>query len=217
MFGVEFNYNPVRFMTLTAQYQFNAGRDPLKMLLWPNSTAEIPNSAAYLLGARLRIPWQGGYLKGDLCGVYSEPFDMILANDHISYIYHRPSNSSYSGDPVQEWIGFSEGPDCILGSATIGYQTASHAVATLSASYRWKGMNDLSTVYAKTTANAALRTPTGIVEGRLRVGANFSLPFGERWKASAAAYYTSRVNAQNHLGTADQSVELMGGIGLSLP
>ena len=78
-------------------------------------------------------------------------------------------------------------------------------------------MNDLSTVYAKTTANAALRTPTGIVEGRLRVGANFSLPFGERWKASAAAYYTSRVNAQNHLGTADQSVELMGGIGLSLP
>ena len=73
----------------------------------------IPNSAAYLLGAKLRAPWHGGYLKGELCGVYSEPFDMILANDDISFIYRRHANSGYSSAPIEEWIGFSEGPDCI--------------------------------------------------------------------------------------------------------
>jgi hypothetical protein len=216
MLGLEVNYNPARYLTLTLQYQFNAGRDPLKMLLWPDLTGEIPNSAAYLLGAKLRAPWKGGYIKGTLCGVYTEPFDMVLSNDNISYIYRRPSNSSYSQAPIEGWIGFPEGPDCILASASLGYETASHASAALSASYRWKGSNDLGTVYARTAANAAMRTPTGTVEGRFRVGADFGLPLGIHWKASAAAYYTHRANPKNAIGAEDQSVELMAGIRLAL-
>ncbi len=114
MLGVELDYNPARYLTLVAQYQFNAGQDPLKLLLWPDTTSQIPNSAAILVGAKLRAPLYAGYIKAQLLGAYSEPFDMVLANDQISFIYRRPADSSYSGQDIQEWIGFSEGPDCIL-------------------------------------------------------------------------------------------------------
>ena len=216
MLGVEIDYNPARYLTLVAQYQFNAGRDPIKLLLWPASTSQIPDSAAYLLGAKLSAPWRGGYLKGRLLAVYSEPFDMVLANDQISYIYSRHANSGYSSQPIQEWIGFSEGPDCILTSCTLGYETASRSMLELSASYRWKGQNGLGTFYELSAANADLRTPTGIVEGRFRIGADCSMPIGARWKASAAAYYTHYVNSYNVAGAADQSFELMAGLGFAL-
>lgn len=216
MLGVEVDYDPWRYLTIVAQYQFNAGRDPIKMLLWPDATSEIPNSAAYLLGAKLRAPWRGGYLRGQLLGAYSEPFDMILANDQVSYIYSRPANSGYISQPIQEWIGFSEGPDCILVSGSFGYETASRASVELSASYRWKGQNGFGTYYQLSQADAALRTPTGIVEGRFRIGACAAYPFADHWKASAAVYYTTRVNADNVSGANDQSVELMAGLGFSL-
>jgi|GEM_PF-6620235 hypothetical protein len=216
MLGIEINYNPARYVTLVAQYQFNAGQDPLKLLLWPTATGTIPNSDAFLIGAKLRAPYSGGYLIGELCGVYAEPFDMILGTNKISYIYDRPADSSYSSRDIEEWIGFSEGPDCVLVSGSLHYETADRASLGLSASYRWKGQNGLNTVYAWSTQNAAEVAPTGIVEGRLRLGIDGAYPFGPRWRASAAAYYTHRVNADNLLGQEDDSVELMAGIGLSL-
>jgi hypothetical protein len=216
MLGIELNYNPARYVTLVAQYQFNAGQDPIKLLLWPTSTGTIPNSEAFLLGAKLRAPYRGGYLLGELCGVYAEPFDMILGTNKISYIYDRSANSGYISQDIEEWIGFSEGPDCVLVSGSLHYETAERASLGLSASYRWKGQNDLDTVYAWSAQNAAEVAPTGIVEGRLRLGVDGSYPFGPRWRASAAAYYTHRVNADNLLGQEDDSVELMAGVGLSL-
>jgi hypothetical protein len=225
MLGVELNYAPLRSLNLVAQYQFNAGRDPIKLLLWPSLVSDLPNSASYLLGAKLRSPLRGGYLRGELLGVYSEPFDMILANDRISYIYRRASNSNAPGAlaTVEEWIGFPEGPDCIFVSGSLGYETASRASATLSASYRWKGANDLGTAYPSTSNSigAGLLTPSGIVEGRFRVGADFAIPLWTIWKAKAAVYYTHRVNAAdatgvNVQGAVDQGVELMVGLGLSL-
>lgn len=216
--GLELDYAALPGLNLVLQYQFNAGRDPIKTVLWPAATSEIPNSAAYLAGAKLRAPFMGGYLRGELLGVYSEPFDMLLSSDRISYIYYRPSNSNLSGDPIERWIGFPEGPDAILVSGRLGFEAASRTSASLSASYRWKGENELGKLYpyARTAANAALRTPTGIVEGRFRIGAECSVPVMPRFKASAAAYYTRRVNADNAPGIGDDAVELMAGLGFSL-
>lgn len=220
MAGLEINYAPLRCLNLVAQYQFNAGRDPIKLLLWPSQVSDLPNSAAYLLGAKLRSPLRGGYLRGEILAVYAEPFDMILANDRISYIYRRSSNSNAPGAQatVEEWIGFPEGPDCILVSGSLGYETAARASATLSASYRWKGENNLGTAYPSTAnaLGAALTAPSGTVEGRFRFGIDFGLPFLKIWKARTALYYTHRVNAANIQGSSDQSVELMAGLGLSL-
>ena len=216
MLGLELNYNPARYVTITAQYQFNAGRDPLKMLLWPDATSEIPNSDAYLLGAKLRMPYKQGYLRGTLCAVYAEPYDMVLGSDNASYIYRRTSNSSYSDNPVEEWIGFSEGPDCVFVSGRFGYETLDDRHLDLVASYRWKGENDFATVYAWSTENASKTAPTGTVEGRLRVGAEGSYRINSTWDASAAAYYTHRTNADNVEGSSDQSVELMLGLELKL-
>jgi hypothetical protein len=216
MFGLELNYNLARYVTLTAQFQFNAGQDPLKMLLWPDTTSEIPNSDAILVGAKLRMPLDRGYLKGFLCGVYAEPYDMVLGTDQISYIYRRQSNSSYSGDSIEEWIGFSEGPDCIFVSGSLGYEFQDRASLDFSASYRWKGENDLGTVYAWSTENASKEAPTGTVEGRLRLGIKASYPLAPSVSAEGAAYYTHRSNADHILGSDDQSVELMLGLGLKL-
>jgi hypothetical protein len=219
MLGVELDYTPARYVTVVAQYQFNAGQDPLKMIFWPGTTETIPNSSAFLLGAKLRAPYRGGYIKGELCGVYTEPYDMILSNDDVSYIYRRDSNSSYPGGDIQEWIGFPDGPDCILVSASLGYETASRESLGLSASYEWKGDIDngnFDTPYAWSLANAGLTTPSGIVQGRLQIGVDAGLPIGEHWKAQAAVYYTHRVNADNVSGQDDQSVELMAGVSLSL-
>jgi len=216
MLGLELNYNIVRYVTLTAQYQFNAGQDPLKMLLWPDTTSEIPNSDAVLVGAKLRMPLDRGYLKGFLCGVYAEPYDMVLGTDAISYIYRRDSNSSYSGDSIEEWIGFSEGPDCVFVSGSLGYEFPDRASIEALASYRWKGENDLDTVYAWSTENASKEAPTGTVEGRLRLGVKASYPLAPSWSIDGAAYYTHRSNAANILGSEDQSVELMLGLGLKL-
>ena len=145
MLGVELNYNPARYVNLVAQYQFNAGQDPIKLIFWPGVTSTIPNSSAFLLGAKLRAPYRGGYIKGDLYGVCTEPFDMILSNDSISYIYSRPSNSDYSSAPIQEWIGFPDGPDCILVSGTLGYETAAARAYGVSASYEWRGASTTAT------------------------------------------------------------------------
>jgi hypothetical protein len=218
MLGVELDYDPWKYLTLVAQYQFNAGRDPIKMLLWPNEVSTIPNSAAYLLGAKFRAPWEGGYLKGELCGAYSEPFDMVLGNDLVSYIYRRELNSNAPNpdgiDYSEQWIGFSEGPDCILASLKLGYETMDRKSLDLLISYRWKGQNDFSTVYAWSSSNSAERTPTGIVEGRFRIGAQGSLPIGEHWSLASAFYYTHRTNADNAQGVSDQSVELLAGVRL---
>ena len=216
MLGLELNYNLASYVTLTAQYQFNAGRDPIKMLLWPNTTSEIPNSDAVLVGAKLRVPYEKGYIKGFLCGVYAEPYDMVLGTDEISYIYRRDSNSSYPGGPIDEWIGFSEGPDCVFVSGSLGYEFLDSASIDFLASYRWKGENDLDTVYAWSSANASKVAPTGTVEGRLRLGVKASYPLAPSWSIAGAAYYTHRSNADNILGSEDQSVELMLGLGLKL-
>jgi hypothetical protein len=214
MLGVELNYTPFRYFTFIAQYQFNAGRDLIKMLLWPNAVSDMPNSAAYLLGAKLRAPLWSGFVRGELCGVYSEPFDMILGNDLVSYIYRRELNSNSPGDEqyAQEWIGFSEGPDCILVSGKLGYESLDKKELDLALSYRWKGQNDFDTVYAWTTANAAERTPTGIVEGRFRIGPTGSLQLGSLWSISAGCFYTFRTNADYVMNATDQSVELMLGL-----
>jgi len=219
MLGVELNYNPVRYLSLVAQYQFNAGQDPIKLIFWPGVTSTIPNSSAFLLGAKLRAPYRGGYIKGQLYGVYTEPFDMILSNDSISYIYSRPSNSDYSSAPIQEWIGFPDGPDCILVSGSLGYETAYRASLELSASYEWKGGIDngnFATSYGWSLANAMLGTPSGVVQGRFRVGVDAALPLSERWKASSAIYYSYFTNTNNVQGAVDRSVELMAGIAYSL-
>jgi hypothetical protein len=216
MVGLELNYAMANYVTLTAQYQFNAGRDPLKMLLWPNATSEIPNSDAILVGAKLRVPYGQGYIKGFLCGVYAEPYDMVLGTDAISYIYRRDSNSSYPGGPIEEWIGFSEGPDCVFVSGSLGYQFQNRTSIEALASYRWKGVNDLDTVYKWSTENASKLAPTGIVEGRLRLGVKASYPISPSWSIEGAADYTHRSNAENNAGSEDQSVELMLGLGLKL-
>ena len=125
------------------------------MLLWPNEVSTIPNSAAYLLGLKAKVPYKGGYIKGEFCGVYSEPFDMVLGNDLVSYIYRRELNSNAPNpdgiDSSEQWIGFSEGPDCILVSLKLGYETMDRKALDFLASYRWKGQNDFSTVYAWST------------------------------------------------------------------
>jgi hypothetical protein len=216
MLGIELNYNPARYVTLTAQYQFNAGRDPLKMLLWPGATSTIPNSDAYLFGAKLRLPMSGGFLKGELCGVYAEPYDMVLGTNDISYIYRRPGDSSYASGDIEEWIGFSEGPDCVFVSGSLDFETLGRASAGLVGSYRWKGQNDLDTDYFWSSDNAAKVAPTGIVEGRLRLGVRGSYVFSRNWSAEAAAYYINRVNADNAPGATDQSVELMAGLRFEL-
>jgi len=212
MLGIELNCNPARYVALTFQYEFNAGHDPIKMIFWPTATSEIPNSDAFLLGAKLRLPAYGGYIKGDLCGVYAEPYDMILGTDKISYIYDRPSNSSYSKQPIEEWIGFSEGPDCVFVSGSLGFETLGRAALSLQGSYRWKGENDIDTVYAWSAANAGKIAPTGIVEGRLRAGIEGSCPIGRCWSAKAAAYFIHRSNADNVKDASDGSVELMAGL-----
>jgi hypothetical protein len=212
MLGVELNYNPARYVALTFQYQFNAGHDPIKMIFWPAATSEIPNSDAFLLGAKLRLPARGGYIKGELCGVYAEPYDMILGTDRVSYIYDRPSNSSYSKQPIEEWIGFSEGPDCVFVSGSLGYETLGRAGLSLLGSYRWKGENDLGAPYAWAVDNAKKIAPTGTVEGRLRIGIEASYPFSRSWSAKAAAFYIHRSNADNVEDSSDQSIELMAGL-----
>jgi hypothetical protein len=216
--GLEADYALSRYVSIEGQFQFNAGQDPLglKKLFWPAAMNALPTDAAYLLGAKVRVPILGGYLRGDLCGVYSTPYDMILENDDISYIYRRNSNSNYGHQTIEEWIGFSEGPDCILAKGSLGYETLRGVDVALSASYRWKGENDLDTVYSTTAANAEKTTPTGVVEGRLRLGADMSLPIFHGLALSAAAYYTHRANADHIQDSTDQSVELMIGVKASL-
>ena len=216
MLGVELNYNPARYVTITAQYQFNGGHDPIKMIFWPQTTGEIPNSDAFLLGAKLSLPAAGGYIKGELCGVYAEPYDMVLGTDDISYVSRRSSNSSYSKEPIEEWIGFSEGPDCVFVSGSLGYETLERASLALALSFRWKGENDLHTVYAWSSENAGKVAPTGIVERRLRMGVKGSYVYSRHWSADAAVFYIHRSNADNIQGEVDQSVELMAGLRFSL-
>jgi hypothetical protein len=55
-----------------------------------------------------------------------------------------------------------------------------------------------------------------VVQGRFQIGADAALPLGEKWKASAAVYYSHFTNTYNVEGAVDQSVELMAGIAYSL-
>ncbi|MDP3179876.1 MAG: hypothetical protein Q8M76_18340, partial [Spirochaetaceae bacterium] len=246
-FGFEVNYNPWKYFSLYAQYQMNALSDPLKTIFWPSAVSEIPDGWGALAGASARVPLGGGHIVADAQAVYTTPYDYILTSPKLpetagqstpgyyapspaSYIYDRPSHSNYPGATgrSRSWIGFSEGPDTILASLSVGYAEGGRWAASIDSSWKAQGENGLDTLNDWNTNSgsgiALKRTPSGTPEYTFRAGASASfggppVGFGARGAMArlsfdAQAHWSGIWNSGHEEGSFLQGWEF--GIGAAL-
>jgi len=194
--GLEINWSPIPWFSLSAQYEMNQISDPLKMLFWSGTVSEIPDGESLLGSLSLRVPVENAFIVVKMTGAYTTPLDYlstgtVLSNalgnllsspteSPISWIYDRPTKSnpiSGASSTVTRslsWIGFSEGPDTILAALSAGLDAGSAWSVLGDLEWKAKGAeNSFATVNDWDKPNptlATLTTPSGTVEYDLVAG-----------------------------------------------
>lgn len=124
----------------------------------------IPDAWGLQFGAEAALSAGEGYLAGSAEWVYTTPWLYVRENPLVSFSTRRLfiANSGAGRRPLTEKpIGYEAGPDTITASAALEYRVPGFYLGGLRYRYRLSGENTLSSPYAHSEANAAMRTPSG--------------------------------------------------------
>jgi hypothetical protein len=241
--GLSLDWSPLRWFEVSAQYAMNQISDPLKMIFWPSEVSQIPDGEAWLARFSLRWPLEEFFAVINLVGAYTTPFAWLstgnagtagpsgIAESPITWIYDRPTKSNYvaGDDRSRSWLGFSEGPDTILASASMGIDGA--GAWSCLADVTWKAQGEKSSpnsvslqswaAYDADPSFSRLRTPSGTPEYSLRSGVTvriapifISPPLSVG--LDGGIHWTGRWNAAHATGIFDQSWEIDASVALAL-
>lgn len=178
--GLELTFNPVRFVSLWAQYGQNQFQTPMEVEQYPGANT-IPNAWGALAGADLTLPLEpaaepaadagnasGGvgpwFLSAGLEWAYTNPWFYIRENGLNTWFWRRRLVSNVVGGIqfVTKSIGWHLGPDSHSIGAWVGLERHGLASLEMNLEYRLQGEQTLTTPYQPSSAAASLVTPTGI-------------------------------------------------------
>jgi hypothetical protein len=133
-FGVKLEYLPWDFIRLYGLFALNQWQLPNEHKYWEESLA--PNALAFQAGTEVSIPFQRGYWKLGLEGVYTYPY-MYLKFDKGWSFYKE--TAQVDNMTLRQWTGSPFGPDTIAGVFWAGYEAAALWSATLSFAFAAQG------------------------------------------------------------------------------
>ncbi|MDR2900599.1 MAG: hypothetical protein LBV20_03650 [Treponema sp.] len=169
VFGINIDINPWKYIRLYGQFGLNQFQTSFERENYPEASAKIPDSLAFLGGLESWIPLAKiAYLYFGAEAVYTSPWMYIHANKDWSLF--RSWVELVSPDPnavINQWTGSPFGPDSIAAQVKIGWKVpGKYSVYT---GWRmWiKGETDFSvfdaaSYYPDTTEEATKKSPTGI-------------------------------------------------------
>jgi hypothetical protein len=164
--ALEVDWNPWRFIDVYGQAAYNQIQTPYELIKYGTGASDSPGAAAYLGGARGRVPLWQGYLDAGGEAALVQPWMYIRENELISYEWWRYqcSNVTNSTQWVSAPIGYFTGADAVTGSLWASYDVPGLFSVGLGWTHVVKGEQDFSTTYVETAQTVALVTPTGIAQ-----------------------------------------------------
>jgi hypothetical protein len=162
VFAAELTVTPIRGFSAYGAFVLDQFQTSYEKDKW--NAVTIPDAWGVQLGAEGLLPVGEGYLTGRAEWVYTTPWLYIRENPLVSFSTRRLFIANSGGGRrllTDKPIGYEAGPDSITAAAGIEYRVPGLYLGGLRYRYLLSGENTLSSPYAHSEANAAIRTPSG--------------------------------------------------------